>query len=54
MLGQIPETNRLTAVTKAKENHAKTHNNHHDNGGDLDHCKPELNFAVQTHGSEVS
>ncbi|MNY31697.1 hypothetical protein D3C86_1658700 [compost metagenome] len=53
MLGQVAKANRLSTVAEAKEDHAQTDHNHHDNGGDFDHREPELNFTVQTHGGQV-
>src|SRR5690606_35468128 len=51
--GQVTETNRVPAVTETKEDDTQTHNNHHDNGGDFDHRKPELDFTVKANGGKV-
>ena len=53
MSGQVTETNRVPAVTETKEDDTQTHNNHHDNGGDFDHRKPELDFTVKANGGKV-
>ncbi len=53
MLGQITKANRLAAVTKAEENHPQTDDDHHNNRGDFDHRKPELDFTIQAHRSQI-
>ncbi|MNN30974.1 hypothetical protein D3C81_1446410 [compost metagenome] len=53
MLGQVAETNRLTAITKAKEDNADPNDDHHNDGGHFDHRKPELNFTVQPNRRQV-
>ncbi|MNG78464.1 hypothetical protein D3C79_370430 [compost metagenome] len=53
MLRKIGETDRLAAVAKAKEDHSQSHQNHHDDGGHLNHGKPELQFTVKTHRRHV-
>ncbi len=54
MLGQVAKANRLPAITKAEEDHPHPDDDHHDDGGDFDHRKPELDLTVQAHGCEVS
>jgi 2,4-dienoyl-CoA reductase-like NADH-dependent reductase (Old Yellow Enzyme family) len=53
IVGQIAKANRLAAVTQTKEDHTQPDHNHHNDGSDLNHRKPKLNFAVETHGGKV-
>ncbi|MNC69573.1 hypothetical protein D3C76_1810550 [compost metagenome] len=53
MSRQVGKARRLPAVTEAEEDHSQAHQDHHDNGGDLDHGKPELQLTVQAHRRQV-
>ncbi|MNM13060.1 hypothetical protein D3C81_232430 [compost metagenome] len=53
VLGQVGKTDRLPPIAKAKQDHPQPHQNHHNDGGHLNHGKPELQLAVKAHRRQV-